>query len=327
MQLMQGDCLEMMKNIPDGSVDMVLTDPPYNIGKADWDKIDGYVDWCADWLSECCRVLRDNGTLIFWHNDMPQIAELMHMISDRLPLVYNSFGVWCKNNFRAIAWKNTNGGSTQRSWFNVTEMFFVYIKPAGDGKKWNNTGLDCINSNPECYKPLKDWYHGEMERLGLDNKKIGEFYTEVTGKKPHMLHHYFNDSQFAIPTQEVWETVYEPLGFGKDCESLRKDYESLRKEYEELRPVFNILPEYQYSNIFTKEDKIFAKNSPHPCAKPLNILEKLIKVHSRPGDVVLDCFMGGGSTGVACKNTGRDFIGIELDEHYFNVAKQRIEQS
>ena len=44
MQLIQGDCLEMMKNIPDGSVDMVLTDPPYNIGKADWDKIDEYVD-------------------------------------------------------------------------------------------------------------------------------------------------------------------------------------------------------------------------------------------------------------------------------------------
>ena len=70
MHLMQGDCLELMKNIPDGSVDMVLTDPPYNIGKADWDNIDGYVDWCADWLSECCRVLRDNGTLIFWHIDI-----------------------------------------------------------------------------------------------------------------------------------------------------------------------------------------------------------------------------------------------------------------
>ena len=309
-----------MKNIPDGSVDMVLTDPPYNIGKADWDKIDGYVDWCAEWLSECCRVLRDNGTLIFWHNDMTQIAELMHMISDRLTLVYNSFGTWCKNNFHTIAWKNTNGGCSQRSWFNVTEMFFVYIKPAGDGKKWNKTGLDCINSNPECYKPLKDWYKSELKRLGLNNKKIGEFYTEVTGKKPYMLHHYFQDNQFAIPTKKVWESVYEPLGFGKDDESLRKDYES-------LRPVFNILPEYQYSNIFTEDKMNFDKNSPHPCAKPLNILEKLIKVHSRPGDVVLDPFMGGGSTGVACKNTGRDFIGIEMDEHYFNVAKQRIEQS
>ena len=248
---------------------------------------------------------------------MTQIAELMHLISDRLPLVYTSFGVWCKNNFHTIAWKNTNGGCTQRSWFNVTEMFFVYIKPA-DVKKWNKTGLDCINSNPECYKPLKDWYHGEMKRLGLNNKKIGEFYTEATGKKTYMLRHYFQDSQFAIPTQKVWESVYEPLGFGKDYESLRKDYES-------LRPVFNILPEYQYSNIFTEDKMNFAKNSTHPCAKPLNILEKLIRVHSRPGDVVLDCFMGGGSTGVACKNTGRDFIGIEQDEHYFNVAKQRIE--
>ena len=61
------------------------------------------------------------------------------------------------------------------------------------------------------------------------------------------------------------------------------------------------------------------------CQKPVPLLERLIRVSSNPGAVVLDCFMGSGSTGVACLNTGRDFIGIEIDPDYFNIAKERIE--
>ena len=58
--------------------------------------------------------------------------------------------------------------------------------------------------------------------------------------------------------------------------------------------------------------------------KPLNILEKLIRTHTKERQTVLDCFMGSGSTGVACVNTNRNFIGIELDEKYFKIAEQRI---
>lgn len=77
-----GDALEELKTLPDGSVDLVLTDPPYNIGvqetragskaMAAWDKIENYTDWCIDWLNECSRVLKPNGVLYFWHNDMAQ---------------------------------------------------------------------------------------------------------------------------------------------------------------------------------------------------------------------------------------------------------------
>lgn len=65
----------------------------------------------------------------------------------------------------------------------------------------------------------------------------------------------------------------------------------------------------------------------HPCQKNLNLLEELICRHSNPEDVVFDPFMGGGSTGVACVNTGRKFIGMELDEQYFKIAKSRIEEA
>ena len=63
----------------------------------------------------------------------------------------------------------------------------------------------------------------------------------------------------------------------------------------------------------------------HPTQKPVALLEYLIKTYTNEGELVLDNCMGSGSTGVACKNTNRDFIGIELDENYFNIAKERIE--
>ena len=63
----------------------------------------------------------------------------------------------------------------------------------------------------------------------------------------------------------------------------------------------------------------------HPTQKPVNLLEYLIKTYTKEGETVLDNCMGSGSTGVACINTNRNFIGIELDENYFNIAKERIE--
>ena len=74
-------------------------------------------------------------------------------------------------------------------------------------------------------------------------------------------------------------------------------------------------------------DNINGKNKLHPTQKPVELLSILIKNSSKVGDIVLDPFMGSGSTGVACVNTNRNFIGIELDEKYFNIAKERIDKS
>lgn len=88
MQLYNSDCLEVLKKIPDKSVDLVLTDPPYNIGKAEWDKIDHYIHWCMEWILECERVLTDTGSLYFWHNDLPQVARLMQEIGRNTKLQF-----------------------------------------------------------------------------------------------------------------------------------------------------------------------------------------------------------------------------------------------
>ena len=317
IDLRNGDCLELMKSIPDKSVNLVLTDPPYNIGKAEWDKIENYTAWCMDWIRECMRVLTENGTFIFWHNDINQAAEIIHEINKNTNFVFNSMGLWHKPNFRSNTWKNTNGGCVLRSWFNIFEFFFVFIKPVA-GEAWNKTGLDYIYSNSECFIPLKEWYKSELERLGLNVKDICSKYTQVTGRKPYMVErHYFKDKQFELPTQKVYESVYVPLGFNKS-------YEELRQSYEELRPTFNIYRGETYNNYFTADKQDTSSNSLHPCMKPLNILEKLIKTHTKERGTVLDCFMGSGTTGAACINTNRNFIGIELDEKYFKIAEQRI---
>ena len=79
---------------------------------------------------------------------------------------------------------------------------------------------------------------------------------------------------------------------------------------------------YYVAPLNAKDKKIWK----HPTIKPLDFTEKIIKNSSKKGEVVLDCFMGSGTTGVACKNLGRDFIGIELNPEYFRIAEERIEK-
>ena len=179
LTLMQGDCLELLKNIPDATVDLVLTDPPYNVRVTTqrqgmktvnaWDKIDHYIDWCVRWLLECQRLLKPNGVLYFWHNDMPQIAQLLEAIREKTTLSFVSFCIWDKGEaYRARSWKNRdpNGKTALRSWFNVCEFCLHFFNtPKGAQTGWKQTGWERVHSDPACYRPLKDWYKREKERL------------------------------------------------------------------------------------------------------------------------------------------------------------------
>ena len=338
LNLICGDALEELRKLPSDSVDLVLTDPPYNIGvhttkdkkkiAQKWDKIDGYIGWCIDWLNECSRVLKPNGVLYFWHNDMAQIAELLHEIANRTELQFVSFCIWDKGDaYRAKSWKHRDPGSPSalRSWFNVCEYCLHFFNaPRRADAAWGKTGLDRINSNAGCYRPLKDWYAAEVKRLGLTKADIARQYTAATGKKPYMLRHYFQDKQFELPTREVWDSTYRPLGFAKEYEELREEYEELREEYEELRNYHRC--DLKHCNIW-HVPPIPSANRLHTCQKPTSILARLIRVSCKPGGTVLDCFMGSGSTGEAAIIEGRDFIGIERDPGYFEIARKRLEKA
>lgn len=153
-----------------------------------------------------------------------------------------------------------------------------------------------------------------------------------------MCSHWFSYSQWELPSESQYQVLqdlfakYERnLRLNKDYGELRKDYHSLKKEYYVLREQYEILrrPFFLNPNIETTDVWKFKPvqyyRGKHPCEKPQDMLEHMIQVSSRPGAVVLDPFMGGGSAGVACAKLGRTFIGIERDKKYFNQILKRFE--
>lgn len=127
----------------------------------------------------------------------------------------------------------------------------------------------------------------------------------------------YGSSQWSLPTKEVYDELTERYNL-REWKGFR-EYEDLRQEYEDLRPVHNL--DKNHNNVW--DFKRDTGENYHCCQKPIDILERLIQVHSKKGATVLDCFMGSGSTGVACLQTNRNFIGIELEEKYYNIAKKR----
>lgn len=166
MELYQGDCLEVMKSLPSGSVDLVLTDPPYNIGIASWDKIDGYVDWCMAWLKECERLLKPTGVLYVWHNDMKQIPQLLSAMQEHTDFSLRSFCIWDKgDSFRALSWKNrrANSKTALRSWFNVCEYCLHFFKvPHRETSSRPRGSVERMDTRPSNYQELIAWAQSEQ---------------------------------------------------------------------------------------------------------------------------------------------------------------------
>ncbi len=303
------DCLEGMKRVPDGSVDLVLTDPPYNIGKAKWDKIPNYIEWCGKWLIECQRVLKDNGSFYWWHNDMVQIAQLMEWIRANTGFVFNSFIVWDKGDFRALSWKNPSKDNNLRSWFNTCEYCLYYTFQ-------DETGLTGIYANGELFKPIKEYLNAQ--KGNTTNQQINELldYPSAGGG---YASHYFTDKgkQWGFITQEHYNKLQTKTG------RFQREYESLRREYEDLRYVHSL--DANHNNVWKSTEHNSGKQ--HPTQKPLDLMERIVKTSSKEDGVILDPFMGSGTTAIACINTTRNYIGFELDKHYCDMANERIQKA
>lgn len=309
INLLQGDCLELMKDIPDKSIDLILTDPPYNIGKAKWDKIPNYIEWCGKWFIECQRVLKDNGSFYWWQNDMVQIAQLMEWLRNNSGFVFNSFIVWDKGDFRALSWKNPSDVSNLRSWFNTCEYCLFYTFQ-------DETGLSTVMLDTNNFPTMRRYFKGLREYTGLNKKQILE---RIGQNADHCFR--WNSSQWDMPTPETYKQLVDTFGIDK-WDGFR-EYESLRQEYESLRYTHNL--DTKHNNVWRSQERNNGKQ--HPTQKPNDLMERIIKTSSNQGDTVLDLFMGSGSTGVACKNLNRNFIGMELDDKYFEIAKRRISEA
>ena len=315
IELWRGDCLELMKNIPDGYVDLVLTDPPYGTMKGA--ALDGWKNKTTQWdtaidpvkiFEQIIRVLRPNGKAILFSQE-PYTSRLITSAIPSLPFAYRA--MWYKN-------VHANALFAKSAMVNRFEDICIFSKP-------------CPKYDIAHEDPAREYLMGEFHKCGFYkavdvNKFLG---TATTGGG--MSSHYFAKGfQFSIPTKKKYSKLQETGNFKMVYSELKKihdDYqEKLTAEYLKKYPaIFNIWKGGKSkSNVLEyKKDN----DGYHPTQKPIALLEDLIQTYSNEGNTVLDFTMGSGSTGVACVNTNRHFIGIELDEGYFNIAKKRIEEA
>ena len=234
--IINGDCLEVMKSIPDGSIDAIITDPPYGTTACKWDTV---IDLDKMW-EQLKRVIKVNGAIVLFGSEPFSSALRMSNIKS-----YKYDWKWDK--------KGTGG------------FLNAKIRPL---KRYEDV-LVFSNKKP-VYYPIKE-IRGKPRNKDSYNKKNGD-----------------------------GDMVYGKF----------KNQSSFNNEY--------------YPTDIIEISNASNKGKVHPTQKPVPLMEYLIKTYTNEKETVLDFTMGSGTTGVACKNLNREFIGIELDQEYFEIAKQRI---
>ena len=321
IHLYNQDCMEAMASMQDNSVDLVLTDPPYNIGKDSWDKWktqESYVEWCGKWILEVQRILKDNGSFYWFHNDMEQIIMIMAWIKENTSFKYRQFITWNKyfkgGHLEHFANHRLTVNMARNYYGGFTEYILFYTFQ-------DETGLSRILDDKNNFQGLRSYFEEYQKALGLSSKQIDE------ALKHQKANHAFrwNSSQWSLPTKEVYEEI-RTLPRTQDFKI--REYEELRREYEEQRYTFNV---QRVNELFSNNanNNVWEYNpapkSFHFTPKPIDLLENIILHSSNEGDTILDCFMGSGSTAIACNNLKRRFIGIEKNTEYFEAAKECIQ--
>ena len=246
VELYNGDCLQLMSSINDGSVDMILCDLPYGMlnktnSLAKWDS---QID-LGRLFAEYDRIIKPNGAIVLFGAGA-FTAELITAGKK----IYRYSLVWDK--------------CQKTGFLNAKRM------------------------------PLR-----QHEDLAVFYKKPPIYNPQMRKCAPHERNH----SKGNINKQ-----------YGNSCYGKFKTVENTRTLEKYPTSIISIPKEHKIGELY------------HPTQKPVALLEWLIKTYTSPGETVLDNCMGSGSTGVAAVNTGRNFIGIELDENYFQVAKERINE-
>lgn len=239
------DCIIGMQDIPSKSINLILTDLPYNITAASFDK--NIIDLDKLW-EQYERIITDNGVIVLFGQEPFSSKVRLSNLS-----LYKYDIIWQKQKPSNFQLMNYQMGR-------VTENIMVFSKAKACYVKNGNN----ITYNPQFEK---------REKPRVSNAKI-------YGNKAELLHTYKTKDNI--------------------------------KTYEYKYPI-NVL---KYNTV--------TKNKQHPTEKPLDLLKYLIKTFSNENDIVLDSCMGVGSTCIAAKRVNRNYIGFEINEKYYNIAKDRL---
>jgi len=227
-EIIQGDCLEVMRGFPDNSVDLVVTDPPYNIKKADWDNIPDYIEWCGKWLKECERVLKDNGSFYFFHNYIPTISKLMLWVEENTEFVFKQFIVWNKR-FEGARNKGYLDGYVKtgklRNYQKMAEYCLFYTLQ-------DETGLTTVMLDTNNFPTMRRYFKELQEWIGCTKKEIID---RIGQRADHCFR--WGSSQWDLPTEETYQELIDKFKINEWAGF--REYEDLRQEYEDLRYTFN----------------------------------------------------------------------------------------
>ena len=326
-KLIHSECIAAMRAMPDNSVDMILTDPPYFKVKNEawdrqWSKPEGFLKWLDEVAAEWYRVLKPNGSLYCFAS--PKMgARVECLLAERFEVLNNIR--WSKPPFSTKA--EMFRKSDLRSYFPTYESVIFCEHKGADNIAKGEAGYakKCDELRGFLFEPLRAYLAGERDRAGLTTRQVAEHYQKKTGSRTvtGMAGHWLESVQWALPTEENYLWLRDTLNRSAKGEYLTREYEELREEYEELRRPFSVTADVPYTDTWTFKT-VQAYKGKHPCEKPLDLLRHIISSSTRPAAVVLDTFMGTGSTGLACKELGRSFIGIDMGDKYFEIATERL---
>ena len=249
MILLKGDCLVEMDKIPDGSVDLILTDPPYGTTACKWDSV---IPFDPMW-KQLNRIIKANGAIVLFGSEPFSSALRMSNIK----------------NYKYDWYVNKNSTSD----FTVAKIKPMnYIETCS---VFMNCKIKCANYFPVGLIEVNKKNHSSRGKSNNPKTKSDLHFTDKADV------HYYNQKYTNYP-----------------------------------KTVINANTKYKRN-----EQKF------HPTQKPVALMEYLIKTYTNENETVLDFTMGSGTTGVACVNTHREFVGIEMDAKYFEIAERRINEA
>ena len=285
--------LNALSSIKSKSIDVIITDPPYyKVANEKWDKqwvtIEEYIKWCAQWIKESKRVLKLSGR-IFVFGYSYQLAKMLPKFED------NGFAF--RQNI--ILWKGLQSAAGRTSnklrMFPTTTEYISY---------YNVDNKNYIRELLHQKKEDMDMSASQMNEYLEKSSNGGGTWSTIAGLKQQTL---------TEPTKDDWEKLDKLFGG--------------LPRYEDMVYTFNVQP--RLTDVIGPDDinfydKEYRKKKFHPTQKPLSILDILVEASSNEGNIILDLFMGSGSTGISSLGKKRSFIGIENNSFYYKRSKQWI---
>ena len=281
IKIMCGDCVDLLDQVDDRTIQTICIDPPYNIGKDTWDTINNYIEWLIHIIKKLELKLKRNGSFFIFHNDMEQIADLMCSIKKNTSLVFNQM----------IVWNKRFNESTKKGFL---DGFVV----KNDLHNWNKMAEYILFYTFDNHKLISD----TRKEKNVSQMTISQ---EIKSKTGGLTGWYSNiETGKNLPTRETMIPITKHLGL----------------EYEDIVPKFN--NQKTHHSVWNYD---IAKRCPvHVTPKPINLLENIIRHTTDEEDILLDCFAGSGTLGLACINTNRNCILIEKDKTYCDYIYKMV---